>query len=166
MAVLFPTPFGHILNPSDQTQMLQAFLNIENAEGVSNGKLSKADLADYAKKQFFAADPNSAVASYLTANFDVISKIDSMDNTIGAEDLVTFQKQLPTLPNVPSPVNATTGPNNAVSVTPIFIPIAFQNGNLGNTGQPTFENNLNNPSVMQLISMILNQMLQMLSNLF
>lgn len=95
MAVLFPTPFGTTLSPKQPAQLLQAFLNIQNVEGVTTGELTKADLVDYGQKRFLALDPSHAVAAYLTQDFDKIARIDGNANSISASDLVKLRGDLP-----------------------------------------------------------------------
>lgn len=172
MAVLFANSFGHTLNPANRAELLQGFLNIQNAEGVTDGKLTKANMVDYAQKTFVAADPNSAVASYFNNNFDAISKIDDHDNTITIGDLVRLR---PTLPH-PSPTtntpttgtSATTGSNNTNFGTfPIFNPIAYQpyTGTQGNYGQQSNHTGINNQSASQLMLLIISQMVQLLKSI-
>lgn len=111
MAVLFPQPsVGYVLQPNKPSELLQGFLNIQNAEGVNTGKLTQANLASYGMKQFFAVDPSSNVAGYLTRNFAAISKLDGDASSISADDLVQIRSGLPpvqTQPPVtqPPPVN-------------------------------------------------------------
>jgi hypothetical protein len=95
MAVLFPTQFGQVLDPKKNAQLLQGFLNIQNVEGVTDGQLTKSDLASYGQKRFLAADPSSAVAGYLNKNFDAIAKLDGDANSISVDDLVQIRKELP-----------------------------------------------------------------------
>ncbi len=95
MAVLFPTQFGQVLDPKKNAQLLQGFLNIQNVEGVTDGQLSKSDLASYGQKRFLATDPSSAVASYLNKNFDAIAKLDGEASSISVDDLVQIRKELP-----------------------------------------------------------------------
>lgn len=95
MAVLFPTQFGQVLDPKKNAQLLQGFLNIQNVEGLTDGQLTKSDLASYGQKRFLATDPSSAVASYLNKNFDTIAKIDGDASSISVDDLVQIRKELP-----------------------------------------------------------------------
>lgn len=169
MAVVFPTPFGYTLNPRNQAEMIQGFLNIEAAQGVTSGKLTKADVANYAQKQFFAADPNSAVASYFNNNFDVLAEIGNHDNTLSVDDLVRLHNSLPEIPNVANPPIGTlpNGTQPTTGYTPIFIPVPVQNGNTGNAyGQPAYGNNANAKDMTQMITLILSQMMQMLKSIF
>lgn len=98
MAVLFPNTNRAILNPTNPSQLLQGFLNIEQAENVTNGKLTQANLASYSQKRFFAADPNSNVAAYLNQNFARIAANDGDRTSISANDLVQLRQNLPALP--------------------------------------------------------------------
>lgn len=103
MAVLFPNPNRAILSPTDPSQLLQGFLNIEQSENVTNGKLTQANLTSYGQKRFIAADPNSNVASYLTQNFAKIAANDGDSTSISTNDLVQLRQGLPTPP--PAPTN-------------------------------------------------------------
>lgn len=112
MAVLFPTPVGYTLKPNKPSELLQGFLNIQNVEGVQTGQLSKANLTSYSQKQFFAADPSSNVASYLTQNFDAIAKLDGNASSISADDLVQIRSGLPTPPATNPPTQNPPVSNN------------------------------------------------------
>lgn len=98
MAVLFQPAQGQFLKPDRPAQLLQGFLNIQDAEGVQNGHLTKANLDSYAQKQFFAADPNSDVAAYLNQNYAQIAKLDGDASSISADDLVCLREDLPPPP--------------------------------------------------------------------
>jgi hypothetical protein len=125
MAVLFSTPFGYTLNPSKPSELLQGFVNIQNAEGINDGKLLKSDLTDYGQKRFLAADPSSSVASYLNTNFAAIAKLDGDANSISVDDLVQIRSGLPTPPPVVNPPTTTppsTGfDNNTIGMLLLLI---------------------------------------------
>jgi len=112
MAVLFPTQFGQVLSPKNSAQTLQAFLNIQNVEGVQNGQLTKANLESYAQKRFLAQDPSATVANYFTQKFDDIAKLDGNANSISVDDLVDFRSGLP------DPDHVTPPPSNGNGGTP------------------------------------------------
>ena len=105
MAVLFPTRFGQVLSPKQPAQVLQAFLNIQNVEGVQNGQLTKANLDSYAKKRFLAQDPSADVANYFSQKFNDIAKLDGNANSISVDDLVDFRTGLPDPDHVAPPTN-------------------------------------------------------------
>lgn len=172
MAVLFPNTFGHTLNPINRAELLQGFLNIENAEGVTNGKLTKANMDSYNKKTFIAADPNSAVASYFTKNFDAIAAFEnaSNDNAISVDDLVRPRRALPTPPPVTNPTGTgtSTGTNNGTNTAfPIFIPVNFppNNGTQGIFGQSAPNTGLNNQNASQLMLLIISQVIQLFKSI-
>jgi hypothetical protein len=111
MAVLYSYTPGYVLRPDKPAELLQGLLNIESTEGVNNGKLTKANLESYKKKQFFAVDSNSSVATYLNDNFAKIAANDGDATSISADDLVQVRSGLPT----PAPTTQqppTTTPNN------------------------------------------------------
>lgn len=103
MAVLFPTQFGQVLSPKKPAQVLQAFLNIQNVEGVQNGELTKANLDSYAKKRFLAQDPSADVANYFSQKFTDIAKLDGNANSISVDDLVGLSGRLPDPDTVTKP---------------------------------------------------------------
>lgn len=112
MAVLFPTQFGQVLSPKNSAQTLQAFLNIQNVEGVQNGKLTKANLDSYAQKRFLAQDPSANVANYFSQEFNNIAKLDGDATSISVDDLVDFRTGLP------DPDHVTPPPSNDNGGTP------------------------------------------------
>ncbi|WP_373532178.1 hypothetical protein [Vampirovibrio sp.] len=103
MAVLFPTPVGYTLKANKPAELLQGFLNIQNVENLRTGQLSKANLDSYSQKQFVAADPSSAIASYLRQNFEAIAKLDGNATSISSDDLVQIRQGMPTPPPVTNP---------------------------------------------------------------
>ncbi len=134
MAVLFPTQFGQILQPNRPAELLQGFLNIQNAENVRNGELTKANLVSYSQKQFFAVDSNGSVAGYLNNNFAAIAGLDGNANSISTNDLVQLRSNLP-----------------PVQQPPVYPPVQ------GNGQQPPLFN---------LMTQLLQMMLQLFSGLF
>ncbi len=123
MAVLFPTPVGYTLRADRPAELLQGFLNIQNVENVKNGQLTKANLNSYSQKQFFAADPSSAVAGYLNQNFNTIAALDGNASSISTADLVQVRSGLPTPPPVTEPPtqNPPTNNDNSPQVILLFL---------------------------------------------
>lgn len=110
MAVLFQSAsYNYTLQPKNPAELLQGFLNIEDAEGVQNGKLTQANLASYGQKRFFAADPNSQVAGYLSQNYAQIAKLDGDASSISANDLVQIRQGMPTPPTTTTPPSTNPG---------------------------------------------------------
>lgn len=144
MAVLFPTPFGYTLKPNKPAELLQGFQNIQNAEGSRNGELSKSALVSYSQKRFIAADPNSAVASYLNNNFAEIAKMDGDASSISTSDLVQVRTGLPNPPAVVDPPAPPPQNQDSQSIQLILVLLlqlfsqfgmfSSGNGNNGNNG--------------------------------
>ena len=151
MAVLFPTPSGYMLNPGRSAEMVQGFLNIEAAEGATNGRLTQAQIQHYQQSHGNVIDANTAVANYLSSNFNTLAKQSSENTAISIDDLVTVRKGLPSMPPVNNPPlpEYTYSPNNG----------SLNNGygsfNPGNSGQ----------GAGQLMLAIMMQMFQMMASL-
>ncbi|HEY9685761.1 MAG TPA: hypothetical protein V6C52_02170 [Coleofasciculaceae cyanobacterium] len=103
MAVLFPVQQGQFLKADRPAELLQGYLNIMNAEGSTNGQLTKAQVDSYSQKQFFALDPNGNVGGYLKNNFSQIAALDGNANSISTDDLVQLRQGLPPVPVTPPP---------------------------------------------------------------
>lgn len=143
MAVLFPTPVGYTLNPAHQAEMIQGFLNIEAAEGSTNGRLTQAQMADYQQKHANMTDANTAVANYLSTNFNYLAQVGNHDNTISVDDLVQLQHSLPTMPTVNNPTlpdgwpdTTGTGTTGSPAYVPVYIPVP-----VGTTGTSPYSYN-------------------------
>jgi|GEM_PF-4904576 len=131
MAVLFPMPNNsYTLNPANPSEMLQGFLNIESAEKVTNGQLTKAQLQDYTQKNA-TPGPNTAVANYLSNNFNFISQLGTQDNTISTNDLVRLQPPMPFFPPVINGGSGSSGSPGGTTPYPVFIPYPVYNQGYG-----------------------------------
>lgn len=141
MAVLFPMPnSSYTLNPAKSAEMLQGFLNIEADEKVTNGELTKANLQDY-KQKHATPGPNTAVANYLSNNFDFISQLGNPDNKINVNDLVRLRPPLPFIPPVTNGGSGNNGGTGRPSPFPIFIPYPVYNQGVGS--YPGYRNPFN-----------------------
>jgi hypothetical protein len=188
MAVLFQAPAGYMLNPSHQAELLQGFINIQNAVGSTDGRLTKSQMTAYQQQHTNAIDSTTAVANYLNNNFDTLSGLATKDNALSVDDLVRWRKDTPD-PNVNNiapqytnvpPVSTQTQADSFIPV-PVFIPIPvpvqapiINNGQSNNYAYDSspYDNSAFDPSVpaapdmSQFMLMVLSQMMEMLQSLF
>jgi hypothetical protein len=159
MAVLFPTTQGQFLRPDRPAELLQGFLNIESLESVQTGKLSLANLQDFAQKRFIVADPNNNVANYLGSNFAAIAALDGDNSSISVNDLVQLRTGLPSV-NTTTPVPA---PAPVPTPTPTPTPSTGDTSTYPSTSNPYGSASLS--ALPQMLYMMLQFMQLMLSSL-
>ncbi len=134
MAVLFPRPAGQpnfAYSPNNPAQLLQGFIGLMEITQSRNGELTRANLDSYQQIRFFAPDPNSNVADYLSQNFAFIAAQDGNANSISANDLVQVRNNLPQ-----------------------YVPSNNNSGNNGNNGQPLSSNQLMSLVMVLLLGML------------
>lgn len=160
MTVFFPTPIGYSLSGRNSAELLQAFTNIKDAVGDTDGQLTKNDLINYTQIQFTGFDPNAAVADYLLETFDTLAPVDNQKDAIGVDDLVqpTFPGDGPYGTQV-DPGAVTGGPQIYIQPVPVFFgdPSMMMSGGFGGFGgfgDPFMQGGGEQPMVTMMFSMM------------